>query len=297
MVKLTFLSAYLELTKPKVTLLNLFVGFACFALAELPSINWPALAVYSVVGYLTVGGCGALNCYFDRDVDGLMDRTSHRAIPTGRITSIHAMAFGLVLTSLGIISTYLIFGALTTFLVCLGMIFYVFVYTLALKRRTRWNVVIGAVAGPFAALSGWTATGNALSLLPLLIALLDFLWTPGHLWALAIRRVKEYRRASIPMLPAASGLRNASKLVFLFNIAVFGFSLLPVALGVAGWIYLVIAVVAGVKLLFESQALLKAHSETQGSRLFLTSSPYLAVIIVAFIIDKIILLNSRIFTL
>lgn len=297
MVDLKTWRRYLELTKPKVTLLNLFVGVTCFVLAELPAVNWAALAVFFVVGYLAVGGCGALNCYFDRGMDGLMERTSRRAIPSGNIAPVKALFYGLILTSTGLAATYIFFGIVTAVLVSLGIVFYVLVYTLLLKSRTHWNVVIGAVAGPFAALAGWTATGNALSLTPVLVGMLDFLWTPSHLWSLAMRMVNEYKSADVPMLPVISGLRKASELVFLFNVATFGFSFLFVALGITGPIYLIIATAAGLRLVFVSHKLLIAQSETQAFRVFLASAPYLACIMIALIVDRFVFVSLSVFAL
>ncbi len=291
------LRAYVALTKPKVTLLNLFVGVTCFVLAEMPSVNWLSLAVFSALGYLTVGGCGVLNSYLDRDIDQLMIRTSRRPIPADVIRPMNALVYGLILTSVGLAATFYVFGTLTALLVSLGIVSYILVYTLTLKRVTRWNVAIGAIAGPFAALSGWTATGNSLSLIPLFIGLLDFVWTPSHLWGLAMRRVREYASARVPMLPAVSGMRRASELVFFFNLSTFGLSLLFPAFGIAGITFLVVAAVAGLKLVSESFRLLRTPSETQASRVFLTSAPYLAVIMAALIIDRMTFLSLPSFAL
>ncbi len=282
---------YVELTKPKVSLLNLFVGVTCFVLAEFPSINWMGLAIFIVVGYLTVGGCGALNCYLDRDMDALMSRTSQRAIPAGKIAPVKALIYGLILTSTGLIAAYYFFGILTSLLVSMGIVFYVFVYTLTLKRATSWNILIGAIAGPFAALSGWTATGNGLSLMPFLIGLLDFLWTPGHLWGLAIKHMNEYKSAGVPMLPVVSGFKRSSELVLLFNIAAIGSSSLFLTFGRTGVVYLIIATALGFKLVFESHKLLVTQSDAQASKVFLTSAPYLAAVMVGLIIDKFALLS------
>jgi protoheme IX farnesyltransferase len=285
------LSKYLELTKPKVTLLNLFVGSTCFTLAELPSVNWLMLTFFVIVSYCIVGGCGVLNCYFDRDIDANMARTSQRAIPTGKIAPIAALIYGTLMTLAGLVATYFFFGMLTSLLVSLGIIFYILVYTIALKRTSRWNVLLGAIAGPFAALAGWTATGSSLGLIPVVVGALVFLWIPGHLWCLAIRMVKEYEFAGIPMLPAVSGLADASKFVFLFNIAAFGCSLVFLAFGAVGLIYLVIACIAGAKLIVESKRLLATKDGAQAFRLFMTTSPYLATIMIALLLDKLVLIR------
>ena len=155
-----------------------------------------------------------------------------------------------------------------------------------LKRKSSLNVVIGGLAGCFAALSGWTAAANTLSLLPLLVSAVDFLWTPGHLWGLAMKKVKEYKEAGIPMLPVTSGLKKAAQITFLFNIAAIVFSLTLPALGLAGVVYAAFAFSAGAWFTLESRKLLVHPSETQGFKIFLTSMPYLAFLMTGLILDK-----------
>jgi protoheme IX farnesyltransferase len=283
------IASYIELTKPKVTLLNLLVGITCFFLAAFPSVNWLQLALFCGAGYLTAGGCGVLNCFYDKKVDTLMPRTSKRAIPLGVVSSHEALIFGLILTFAGMAISYFVFNVLTVLMMVSGSVFYLLVYTVWLKRSSAWNVVIGGAAGCFAALSGWTAAVNYLSLLPLLVSALDFLWTPGHLWGLAIKKVKEYKNAGIPMLPATVGLKKASQITFLFNAAAIGSSLLLPLFGLSGLVYSVVAVSAGVWFLFESRKLVLFPSEARGFRVFLASMPYLAVLMTALIIDRLLL--------
>jgi protoheme IX farnesyltransferase len=282
------LDKYLEMTKPKVTLLNLLVGVTCFVLASFPSIDLLRLVLFLFVGYVTAGGCGVLNCVLDEKVDKLMERTSKRAIPSGVVTPKGALIFGMILTVGGLAISFFMFNFLTALMIFLGFIFYIPVYTVLLKRSSSWNVVIGGVAGCFAGLSGWTATGQALALTPLLLAAVGFLWTPAHLWGLAIKRNKDYKKAGIPMLPVVSGLERASQIVFLFNIATIGFSFLLPLFGLTGLLYLTIAVFAGVWLLIESRRLLIFHSESQGFKVFLISMPYLACLLTGLICDKVL---------
>jgi len=190
-----------------------------------------------------------------------------------------------------ILFAYFIFSKLALAMIAMGAIAYLFVYTLWLKRRTRWNVVLGGISGSFAALSGWAATGNVISLAPILVALLDFLWTPGHLWGLAVARVKDYGRAGVPMLPVMTGLRTASRYVFSFNVLTFVSSFLLPLFGLTGWAYTTIAGFAGAMLLWRSWRLLKSPSEERGFRLFILSVAYLSCIMAALIIDKVFLLS------
>jgi protoheme IX farnesyltransferase len=280
---------YVELTKPKVTLLNLLVGVACFVLAMFPSINWINLAVFCVAGYLSCGGCGVLNCVYEKDIDKLMRRTSKRAIPTGAITSTNGLIFGATLAVSGIGVSYFFFNPLTAIMMTLGAVFYLLVYTVLLKQRSSLNVVIGGVAGCFAALSGWTAVANSLSLTPVLVSAVDLLWTPGHLWGLAMKKASEYKKARIPMLPVTAGLKKTAQVTFMFNLATISLSLLLPVLRFTGFIYLVFAVTAGVWFTFESRKLLTVPSEATGFRVFLASMPYLGLLMLGLMIDKVCL--------
>jgi protoheme IX farnesyltransferase len=258
----------------------------CFVLAQLPRIDWLALALFGIVGFLAVGGCGALNSYYDRDLDKLMDRTSRRSIPSGAITPRNALLYGLMLLTVSLSITYLVFDRLTFVMVSAGAIVYLFVYTLWLKRRSVWNVVIGGVSGSFAALSGWVAAGNIIGLTPVLVALLDFLWTPGHLWGLAMTKVNEYRRAGVPMLPVMLGLGRAARYLFLFNLFTLTSSLLFPMLGLMGLVYSVIAGVGGLGLLWKSWKLISSPSQEEGFKMFKLSILYLACIMLALIVDR-----------
>jgi len=180
---------------------------------------------------------------------------------------------------------------MTALMMLLGALFYVLVYTILLKRTSHWNVVIGGFAGCFAALSGWTAVTGTVSLLPLLVSLLDFLWTPGHLWGLAIRKVNEYRKAGIPMLPVTVGLPRASQIVFFANLLTIVSSLLFPLFGLAGLLYLGVALSAGSWLLFESKQLATFPSEKNGFVVFLSSMPYLGLLMAGLLLDKILLVG------
>ena len=281
---------YTELTKPKVTLLNLLVGVTCFFLAAFPEINWLKLAVFCLAGYLVCGGCGALNCAYEKDIDKIMQRTSKRAIPSGAVSATQGLVFGSALTATGICLSYLFFNVLTALMMTVGAVFYLLVYTVILKRTSSWNVVIGGAAGCFAALSGWTAVANSVSLVPLLVSAIDFLWTPGHLWGLAIKKMKEYKSAGIPMLPVKVGVSKAGKVILVSNTVTVAFSFLFSMLGLTGAIYLGFAILAGGIFLFQNNGLLFSASEAYGFKVFLASMPYLACLMAGLILDKIFLI-------
>ncbi len=285
------LSKFVELTKPKVTLLNLLVAATCFVLAAFPSVDFAKLLIFLAAGYLGCGGCGALNCFYDQDTDKLMARTNQRAIPSGAISPQKALYFGAAMIVAGIAISGFFFNPLTAVMMALGAAFYLFVYTVMLKRKSSLNVVIGGLAGCFAALSGWTAAANSLSLLPLLVSTVDFLWTPGHLWGLAVKKAKEYKVAGIPMLPVKAGLKKAAQIIFVFNLAAVASSLFLPLFGLSGLIYSCFAVFAGAWFVLENRKLLAAPSENQGFRIFLASMPYLGLLMMGLIADKLVYLR------
>lgn len=289
MASLTFqVNNYFQLTKPKVTLLNVLVGVTCFVLATYPSINFSALALFSIVGYLSAGGCGVLNSVYDRDIDRLMKRTSKRAIPSGFVTPQKAGIFGTLLVASSLALSYFYLNPLTTAMVGLGAVFYLLVYTLWLKRTSAWNVVIGGIAGCFAALSGWAAAANSLSPLLIMVVIIGFLWQPGHLWALAIKKAQEYKAAGVPMLPVTIGIEKTSKIVFALNLATAVFAVLPMFF-FSGPIYLTVATVAGAAFVLTNRGLLNAPTEASGFRVFIASMLYLMCLMVGLILDRIIL--------
>lgn len=280
------INKYLQLTKPKVTLLNLLVGVTCFVLAAYPEVTLFKLALFCADGYLAAGGCGVLNSFYDRDIDKLMPRTSKRAIPAGQVGGNQALMLGAAMISTSFAFSYFMFNPLTLLMVILGTIFYLIVYTVWLKRTTPWNVVIGGFAGCFAGLAGWTAAANTLSMMPLLIASLDFLWTPGHLWGLAIKKMKEYKKAGIPMLPVKVGISKASQAVFSLNVLTVASSFLFPVFHLAGVVYAGIASVAGTAFLFQNRGLLFSSQEANGFKVFMASMPYLACLMLGLILDK-----------
>jgi heme o synthase len=281
---------YVELTKPKVTLLNLLVGLCCYILAVYPKVNFLALAVFASIGYLAAGGCGVLNSVYDQDIDKLMKRTAKRAIPSGAVSSNAGKALGTSMIAVSFAVAYFFFNPLTALMLALGTVFYLVVYTIWLKRISPWNVVIGGFAGCFAALSGWTAAVNSLSLMPLFVAVLDFLWTPGHLWGLAIKKVKEYKNAGVTMLPVKIGTMKAAKVVFWLNFSTVAFTFLFPLLRLTSTFFISVALVAGVWFMFQNRGLASVASEMDGFKAFVASMPYLALLMFGLVLDKALLI-------
>ena len=195
---------------------------------------------------LAAAGSGALNSYLYRDIDKVMQRTSQRPLPFGRIKPVEkALYAGILLVIIGLIITAVWLNLLTTLFIALGTVIYIFVYTMWLKRKTPWSVVIGGLAGSCALLAGWFSVTTNFGLSPLLFSILIFLWTPGHFWGLAIRTKDDNERANIPTLPTTYGERIASKWAAISNIALIPFSIIPYALGIFGEAYLLIVLLTG----------------------------------------------------
>lgn len=268
---------YLSLTKPKITLLNIATSVTAYLLGGGGPVG---LAYLVLVGYLAVGGASAINHYLDRRIDSLMRRTSSRPLPRGLIKPAWKVAFfGVALLLTGLVLSLHLLGPLASFFVALGGFFYLVVYTVWLKRRTPWNIVIGGFAGSCAPLAGWAAATNSVSLLSVLLALLVFLWTPGHFWGLAMRARADYERAGVPMLPVVSGEYKTARAIAASNLL-----LLPPWLAIALMLptdsllaYLAITTPITIALLYYSLKLVINPSKSLAWTVFKISSPWLAV--------------------
>ncbi|MEM3087106.1 MAG: heme o synthase [Halobacteria archaeon] len=261
----------LSLTKPRLTSLNLLAGVTGFLLASGPAVDFRAFCLLLAAGYLSVGGSLSLNAYLDRDIDPLMGRTALRPLPTGRMAPRRVLAFSLAVLGSGLLAAALLNTA-TLLFVAGGAAFYIGVYTLWLKRRTPWNIVIGGAAGSFAPLAGWAAATGGVGVPGLFLAALIFLWTPGHFWGLAIKYREDYARAGVPMLPVVAGEETAARWAALSNLA-----LVPFTFAVAPLYGLPYAVAVGVLgLVFAFQNLRLLSDPSQGATVFHLSNLYLA---------------------
>lgn len=279
------LRSYVELTKPRIVLLLDFTALAAFLVAA-SSVNWSRLGAVLLAGTLASGGAGALNCYVDRNLDGRMGRTSQRPIPRGEVTPQRALVFGLGMVGLGGLLSFLLLPVFAGLFILLGAAIYVLFYTKWLKPRTSLNIVLGGSAGSCAPLAGWAAaTGQVNAVAPWLMALLVFVWTPSHFWGLAIRAVKDYSRVGIPMLPAVVGEKRAAQYIALNTFLLVPLSLVFVPLGLFGVIYLVVAAAFGVGLLVVDLKLAFNPTKAQAWTAFKISSPYLAIIFLAMVVD------------
>jgi len=287
----TRLSSYWELTKPRIVLLLDFTAVMAFLVAT-PDINVVRLVAVIVAGTLASGGAGALNCYLDRDLDRTMGRTSRRPIPQGEVSPSHALVFGLALFATGIVVSAFLLPLLASISIIVGAAIYVLFYTKYLKPRTTLNIVLGGSAGSCAPLAGWAAaTGQLSAVAPWLMALLVFVWTPSHFWALAMRAVGDYSKAGIPMLPVVVGEEKTARYIALNTFLLVPLSLLLVPFGGLGVLYLSVAAVLGLCMILIDLRLVSNPTKAQAWTAFKFSSPYLAIVFLAMVLDVKLLPN------
>ncbi len=225
---------YIALLKPRVMSLVVFTGFAGLAVA--PGDIHPILAAVAVLCIaLASGAAGAINMWYDRDIDALMERTRDRPLPTGKIEPAEALSFGVILASGAIMLMFLATNEMAAALLAAAVLFYVFVYTMWLKRRTPQNIVIGGAAGAFPPAIGWAAVTGDVGIEAVVMFLMIFFWTPPHFWALALYREGDYAAAGVPMLPVVRGGTATKRQMLLYTLLLAPLSLAPCFLGMAGW--------------------------------------------------------------
>ena len=295
----TLVSQLIEVSKPSIIYLLDFVAISALLIAYLDPnyITDPAnLSLRTIEGFTIVialvfagtfssAGSAALNCYVDRDIDIKMERTKKRASATGQLPPNITLIYGIIMIVLAAIISTIFLNLLTTGMILLGSFFYVFVYTIWLKRKTTWNIVIGGFAGSAAAFAGWTAITGQLDLIAILMGSLVFIWTPSHFWALALLKDDDYTEAGIPMLPVVVGKLKAARYTVINTLLLIPFSLVFLLFGF-GYVYLVISVIFGALLLYTNIKLLQNPSDKKVAlTAFKFSSPYLAIIFIALILD------------
>ncbi len=280
---------YVALLKPRVMSLVVFTGFAGLYLA--PGALHPVLALTAMLCIAVgAGAAGAINMWYDRDIDACMTRTRDRPIPAGRIEPGAALGFGIVLAVGSVVMMELALNATAAALLALTMAFYVFVYTMWLKRRTPHNIVIGGAAGALPPMVGWAAVTGDVSLAPLVLFAIVFMWTPPHFWALALVRADDYARAGVPMLPVVAGAAKTKRYVLGYTVALLPLALLPALLGFAGPAYGVGAALLGglfvVCALRVRTATTTATANRAARQMFGFSVFYLFAIFALLIVDK-----------
>jgi protoheme IX farnesyltransferase len=282
---------YYEYTKPKIWYLLVFTSLtATFVAASLPGNSLsPAKWIIAAIA-ITSGcaGCNALTNYIDRDIDAVMNRTRHRPIPSGRITPASGLQFGLALIAISILLSFTL-NLLSVLWMALGVLDNVGVYSLLLKRRSALNILLGGFSGGLPVLFGWSAATpgpiGSISLLPVLMAGLVFLWIPIHIWFLAVTYRADYAKVGVPMLPVVIGPVPAIRLIVIFSMILFPFSIGVYLLGHFGLVYGLVALLGGLVNLIGSIWVLYKPTETNAWKMFKISSPYLFLLFLAMIID------------
>jgi len=281
---------YVEVTKPPIVFLLVFTSLATMVIAWRHTLL-PLTPTLLVVGLVAItaasAGCDTLTSYVDRDIDAVMRRTKHRPIPSGRITPNRALIWGLLLSALGLALAYWI--NLWSFVwIALGVLDNVVVYSLILKRRSPLNIILGGISGGLPVMFGWSAVTNSVELLPILLAALVVLWIPGHIWSLAIFTKDDYKRAKVPMLPVVTKLTTALRCIVSTVVLMIPFSLWVYLEGGFGPVYLLVAVLFGIWVLYINLKLFLHPNDKMAYKAFKVSSPYLFALFLAMIIDSLI---------
>ncbi len=278
---------YWELLKPRVMSLVVFTGFVGLLLA--PGPIHPVMVVASVLCIAVgSGAAGAINMWYERDIDALMERTKNRPLPQGRIQPGEALGFGVTLAVGSVLVMYTLVNFWSAFYLALAILFYVGVYTIWLKRGTPQNIVIGGAAGALPPVIGWASVMNGTTLLPWILFSIIFLWTPPHFWALALYRHEDYAKANIPILPVVAGAETTKNKILLYILILIPLSLFPVYQGDLGMIYGGIALILGILFLALGIYVKRSQNPRNGLRLFFYSIVYLFLLFAAMVGDKFI---------
>ncbi len=275
---------YWRLLKPNVMQLVVFTGAVGLYLA--PGAVHPLLAFVAILSIaLGAGACAAINNAYDADIDREMRRTRRRPTASGRIAPAEALGVGITLGLIAVLLMGLALNWLAASLLAFTILFYVLVYTLLLKRRTPQNIVIGGIAGALPPVVGWAAVAGDVGIMPLLLFLVIFLWTPPHFWSLALYRNADYARVGVPMLPVVAGRRATLRHIFAYALLVSLAGLLPAVIGSAGWLYGLTAAAAGATFTAIAWHLLRSDSDRVAMRSFRVSIVYLFVIFLGLVVD------------
>ncbi|MDA0781133.1 MAG: heme o synthase [Proteobacteria bacterium] len=278
---------YIALLKPRVMSLVVFTGLVGIFLAP-GEIHQLIAFVATFCIALGSGAAGAVNMWYERDVDALMKRTKNRPLPSKRMMHQSALEFAVVSAFISVLLMSLAVNFTAGFLLLLAILFYVFVYTIWLKRRTPQNIVIGGAAGAFPPMIGWAAVTGDVSFQSFLLFLIIFLWTPPHFWALALYKNEDYKAANIPMLPVVAGDLETRKQIYIYTVILFAASMLPIAAGMFGTIYLLSAFALGIYFMKLAKDLYGEYSEELARKTFKFSLLYLSVLFLSMIIDRIL---------
>jgi protoheme IX farnesyltransferase len=280
---------FLALMKPRVMSLVVFTALVGLVLA--PGALHPVIAFIAILAIAVgAGASGALNMWFDADIDAVMRRTSGRPIPAGRVSPDEAKVFGLILSFLSVMVLGLATNWVAGGLLAFTIFFYVAIYTMWLKRSTAQNIVIGGAAGAFPPMIGWAAVTGGIAIEPVILFLIIFLWTPPHFWALALVKNDDYTRAGVPMLPVVAGDRTTRRQIFVYSLILAPVALSPYALGFGGLLYLATALVGSAAMIQWAIAILRKGDEASDRkacwRMFGGSIVYLFALFASLLVER-----------
>ncbi len=281
---------FIALMKPRVMSLVIFTALTGLVLA--PGTLHPALAVIALLCIAVgAGASGALNMWYDADIDGQMQRTAARPIPRGRVSADEALTFGVVLSGFSVLTLGLIVNWVAGALLALTIAFYIFVYTMWLKRRTPQNIVIGGAAGAFPPMIGWAAVTGTVSIESILLFLIIFMWTPPHFWALALYRCRDYERVGVPMLPVVAGRLETRRQIVIYSALLVPLAVLPALMGFAGAFYGATAIILGAIFMALALRIWSAQDDRlidhAARQLFRFSILYLFLIFAALLVERV----------
>ncbi|MDQ1415098.1 MAG: heme o synthase [Acidimicrobiaceae bacterium] len=280
--------AYVSLTKPRIIELLLVTTVPTMVVAARGLPNGWLILETLIGGTLAAGGANAINMYIDRDIDAIMHRTSRRPLVTGAVTPQAALTFAVALEVAAFVELAVLVNLISAVLAVAATLFYVFVYSLWLKRTSMQNIVIGGAAGAVPVLVGWTAVRGSLSLAPIVLFAVIFVWTPPHFWALAIRYRSDYVAAEVPMLPAVMSFESTARRIVAYSVVLWATTLLFGAVGGVGVLYWTAAVVLGAIFLVYAVRLYRERTEARAMQLFGWSITYVTLLFAAIAIDQLV---------
>ena len=281
-------SDYFALLKPKVMSLVVFTGFAGLWVAPNMSELHPVLAIVAILCLaINAGAAGAINMWFDRDIDAIMKRTQDRPLPTNKMHPDEALSFGIILSLLSVMMMGIATNWVAAGLLAFANFFYVFIYTIWLKRSTPQNIVIGGAAGAFPPMIGWAAVTGDITLASITLFAIIFIWTPPHFWALALFANEDYKRANVPMLPVTHGEKHTKMQMMVYSILMLPISLAPYFLNISGMGYLIAAGLLSSFFIYTNVRVLFDSTYKSAKLMFGYSVFYLFALFLALMIDKV----------
>ena len=287
----SYSKAFFNLMKPRVMSLVIFTCAVGLLIAPV-KVNF-LNAIFSLIAVaLGSGAAGALNMWYESDLDSIMSRTCLRPIPTGKVTRNQALAFGVLSSFFSVILLYLFSNLVAALTLVVTILFYVFIYTIWLKRKTSQNIVIGGAAGALPPVIGWAIATNQISLEPIILFLIIFIWTPSHFWALSLYKSDDYRKAKIPMLPITSGVKTTKLNILIYSLLLIPVAISPFILNYSGETYLILAASLSIYYVFIAYKLFKEKNSVKekkiATKLFGYSIFYLFMIFTSILIDRFI---------